>query len=98
MGLAVGRWRRHHSPDAFLGGDPCQGERATNPVFLLDSAPAARLLVDSSDPFPHQHSVWPPPAAAAPLCALQYPIAATMETAADGGLQKNLLIKTCLKL
>lgn len=52
----------------------------------------------SGDPFPHQHSVWPPPAAAAPLCALQYPIAATMETAADGGLQKNLLIKTCLKL
>lgn len=64
----------------------------------LYSAPSARVLVGSSDPFPHQHSVWPPPAAAAPLCALQYPIAATMETAADGGLQKNFLIKTCLKL
>lgn len=93
-GAAVGGWRRHHSPDAFLGGDPCQGERATKPVPV----PSARVLVGSSDPFPHQHSVWPPPAAAAPLCALQYPIAATMETAGDGGLQKNLLIKTCLKL
>lgn len=94
MGLAVGGWRRHHSPDDFLGGDPCQGERATKPA----SAPSARVLVGSSDPFPYQHDVWPPTAAAAPLCALQYPIAATMETAADSGLQKNWLIKTCLKL
>lgn len=44
VGLAVGRWRRHHSPDAFLGGDPCSpwGERATEPVSTLPLQPGSR--------------------------------------------------------
>lgn len=39
---------------------------------------------------------WPPPPAAVALCALQYPIAEAMETTADGGLQKDSLIKRFL--
>ena len=47
VGLAAGGWRRHvsiqrRSPDAFLGGDPCRGERAVKAALTLPLQPGSQ--------------------------------------------------------